>query len=96
MGNSYIVNQYYMTKLHFSHLTIKVQLDLLYREGVFLSKRKLGRISVVLYQYESVYVEIYYLRYREKIGHITYSEEPGILEPYLEEMNVVGFLTGIE
>jgi hypothetical protein len=77
-----------MTAIDLSHLTISDQLDLLYSEGVYLSKRKLGTQHVLLYQFKTAYVEIYYLEYRKRVERIVYSENIAILDPYLGEIRL--------
>lgn len=77
-----------MTAIDLSHLTINDQLDLLYTDGIYLSKRKLNKQHVLLYQFKTVYVEIYYLEYRKRVDRIIYSEDVAILDPYLGEISL--------
>ncbi len=77
-----------MTAPDLSHLTISDQLELLYKEGIYLSKRKVAGACVILCQFSNIYVEIYYVSYRKIVDFIIYSEDPSILDPYLEEMDV--------
>ncbi len=77
-----------MTTIDLSHLTISEQLELLYAEGVYLLKRKAGTKTVLLYQFRSVYVEIYYIEYRKKVERIHYTEDVAVLDPYLGEINL--------
>ena len=77
-----------MTTIDLSHLTISDQLELLYSEGVYLSKRKAGKKAVILYQFRTVYVEIFYIEYRRQVDRITYTEDVNILEPYLGEIDL--------
>lgn len=72
-----------MTITDFSILTTTDQLALLYSDGVYLAKRKLGNVHVILYQYQKLYVEIYYRKYRLVVERIRCSEHTDILEPYL-------------
>ena len=83
-----------MTALDLSHLTISEQLELLYAEGIYLSKRRLGSKFVILYHFRNVYVEIFYTRYRKIIDRILYSQDPDTVDPYLEEIDL-DFLSGI-
>lgn len=77
-----------MTTIDLSHLTITDQLELLYTQGIFLSKRKLHNRAVLLYQFRTVYAEIYYLEYRKRVERIVYSHDVGILDPYLEQISL--------
>lgn len=64
------------------------QLNLLYSDGVFLAKRGSGHNSVFLLQFASWYAEIYYQTYRLKVKHIIFSKDIGILEPYLDQIDI--------
>jgi hypothetical protein len=73
-----------MTITDFSLLTTTDKLSILYQEGVFLGKRSVGHVQVVLYQYQKLYVEIFYRKYRQAVDRIRCSEELDILAPYLK------------
>lgn len=77
-----------MKQSAFSALTISDQLGQLWRKGVYIGKRKEDGRVITIYQLESFYVEIYYRKYRSVIEHIVISEDPLILEPYLEQIEV--------
>jgi predicted GNAT superfamily acetyltransferase len=77
-----------MTAIDLSHLTISEQLDLLYSEGIYLAKRKFDARFILLFQYKTVYVEIYYLEYRKRVDRIVYSEDIAVLDPYLGEIRL--------
>lgn len=72
-----------MTTTDFSLLTLTDQLALLYQDGVYLSKRKAGTMTVLLFQFQNMYVEIFYTKYRRVVHHIAYSASTDILDPYL-------------
>jgi hypothetical protein len=74
----------------FSELTITDQLELLYKGGVYLCKRKQGFTSIILYQFERLYVEIYYAQYRSTVSHIFCSESTEIIYPYLAQIDIGG------
>jgi len=72
----------------FSTLPDAIQMDKLYEDGVYIGKRNLDRQTVLLFQYHSFYVEIYYRTYRREIDHLLLSDDIGILDPYLEQINI--------
>ena len=72
----------------FNALTISDQLGQLWRKGVYIGKRKEDGRVITIYQLESFYVEIHYRKYRSVIENIVISEDPLILEPYLEQIEV--------
>lgn len=75
---------YDMKIIDFTTLTIGDQLHLLHTDGVFLSKRKIGRISVLLYQLDQLYVEIFYTKHRRQVSRIHCTRQPEVLLPYLD------------
>jgi hypothetical protein len=81
-----------MKIVDFTDLTLSDQVELLYRDGVFLAKIKQGNTYVILYQIEKMYVEIFYIRYRSVVSHIKCSESTEILQPYLEQIRLEEFL----
>ena len=72
----------------FTCLSEKEKSALLYKHGVYIGKRRHGRTSVVLYQLEGFYAEVYYRSYRREIDRINCFSETAQLDPYLTEMNV--------
>lgn len=77
-----------MTITDFSLLKLTDQLSLLYSDGIYLSKRKSERMTVMLFQFQNVYVEVFYIKYRRVVHHIGFSESTDILEPYLESIPI--------
>jgi hypothetical protein len=78
----------YMRLKKFQSLSNTQQVALLYKQGVYIGKRKSGKKTVLLYQLDSFYVEVFYLSYRRYIYNMSYSESIEILDPYLEQINV--------
>ena len=72
----------------FSLLAIEEQLDLLYKEGVFVGKLRKNNIFRVLYQYNCFYVEIHYRKYRYSVQDIRCFESTEHLDPYLSKMDI--------
>jgi hypothetical protein len=81
-----------MTITDFSLLTTTGKLAILYKDGVFLAKRRVGSIQVILYQYQKLYVEIFYREYRQVVDRIRCSEDLDILAPYLKHISVESLL----
>jgi len=72
----------------FQSLPCTRQVALLYHHGVYIGKRRAGKKTVLLYQLDSFYIEVFYLSYRRYIYHMSYSESIDILDPYLEQIDV--------
>lgn len=81
-----------MTISDFSLLKLTDQLAFLYEEGVYLSKRKSGKMTVLLYQFQTTYIEIFYTKYRRIVRNIRFSESPEILDPYLGSIEIRNLL----
>ena len=77
-----------MTMFDFLLLPENEQLDILYSEGVYLSKRIAETIPVVLYQIEDFYVEVFYKEYRRYIQRIRCFKSTSLLDPYLEQIQL--------
>ena len=77
-----------MTLYEFKLLSGNEQLDILYNQGVYIGKRKHGKETIVLYQLESFYVELFYIKYRCYVRRIHCFHSTLLLDPYLEGMNV--------
>jgi hypothetical protein len=78
-----------MNLYEFEMLTDNEQVDLLYKEGVYLGKRKVGEYSVVLYQVDNFYIEILYKKYRYYISRIRCFTSVKLLDPYLSQIDIV-------
>lgn len=72
----------------FNELTWQEQLDVLYKEGVFLGKLRTFNQSRVLYFYDGFYAEIIYTRYRRKVKLIRCFIGTDLLEPYLQQLKI--------
>ena len=72
----------------FIKLPQELQFELLYKHGVYIGKQKIGKQTVVLFQLNSFYVEVYYKKYRKLIDRIVTSDNTDILIPYLGQINV--------
>lgn len=77
-----------MTQSEFCQLTDAQQIDLLYEDGVYIDKRKVGTTTILLYQLNGFYIEVCYYKYRLSIAWIRCSESIQILDPYLDKMDI--------
>jgi len=72
----------------FFTLPQRIQLDQLYKHGVYVGKRKRNGQSVLLFQYQSFYAEIFYTTYRKEIDRIVVTDHITVLDPYLDQIHI--------
>lgn len=77
-----------MTLFDFKLLDYSEQVNLLHTEGVFVGKRKVSEYTVILFQLQTFYIEVYYTKYRKLIHHFNCGESTQMLNPYLEQIDV--------
>ncbi len=77
-----------MTLYEYKLLNERKQLDLLQAEGTYIGKRKEGELSVLLFQLEGFYVEIFYQKHRSHILKIWSFASTEPLEPYLNQIDI--------
>lgn len=77
-----------MTIYDFLLLKDAEQLSILYKEGVYIGKRKCENITIVLYQLEAFYIEIYYKKYRYNISRVECFSTTEQLNPYLHQIDL--------
>ena len=77
-----------MTLSGFELLPLRKQINFLYREGVYVGKRKDENITAVLFQVDSFYVEIFYRKYRCIISRLHCFTSTALLDPYLTQVDV--------
>lgn len=77
-----------MTLFDFKLLSQREQLDLLYQQGVYIGKQKKVDVTVLLYQLDSFYIEIYYRKYRCYVLGVRCFTTMERLDPYLEQIAV--------
>ena len=76
-------------KMHdFQLLPEQEQIDILYQYGVYVGKRKEAFSVILLYQFESFYVEVFYRKYRSHVRRLHCFESTDLLDPYLEQIDV--------
>lgn len=67
--------------------------QLLFNHGVYLAQRPAEEFTILLFQIESFYVEVYFDTEEEQIGYIrTFTSVDG-LEPYLQQVDLSGLFT---
>lgn len=72
----------------FMKLPQELQFKLLHQHGVYVGKRKIGNQTVVLFQLHGFYAEVFYKQYRKLIERLVTSDNPEILQPYLDQINI--------
>lgn len=60
----------------------------LYRNGVYIGKRRCSSEVVLLYQLDSFYVEVYYSKYRSVIDRLQTFRSTVHLDPYLDQIPI--------
>lgn len=77
-----------MTLLDYKLLSLDECIELLYRHGVYIGKRKEGELSLLLYQLDSFYVEVFYRKHRCHIQRLHCFSSTALLDPYLHDIDV--------
>ena len=67
----------------FETLSVDRQMDLLQKEGIYIGKVKQGKGTILLYQYQSIYVEVHYAVHRSKITAVCCFADTTVLDRYL-------------
>jgi len=82
-----------MTLHDFMLLPKRRQIDVIYEEGVYIGKRNHQQQSIVVYQVQTFYVEVFYRKYRYFISDIHCFTSVDLLTPYLSQINVGDYLS---
>ncbi len=77
-----------MNLVDFKLLSDTEQLEILYRRGVYVGKRRKGQKTVLLYQLEGFYVELFYQKHRSVLSHLYCFSSTLRIDPYLDQVNV--------
>lgn len=72
----------------FEQLSQELQIDLLQKDGSYAGKRIVNGKTYILFQLNSFYVEVQYKLYRKDVDRIIISDNPELLNPYLDQINV--------
>ena len=78
----------------FIDLPQQLQFEILHKHGVYIGKRKIIKQTIVLFQLNGFYVEVYYRQYRKTIDRLITSADTDILQPYLEQIHIRDFSYG--
>ena len=81
-----------MTTHSFNALSQHKQRRLLLNKGTFLADRATDECSIVLFQVEGLYVEVWYLREGDDIQGIRCFEDTDELDPYLPQIDLFHLL----
>ena len=77
-----------MTAKKFNSLSKSIKKDILLRSGSFLAERRWGLCSVLLYQLDDFYIEVFFVKWaKSPIGFRTF-QKTDKLEPYLQKIDV--------
>lgn len=68
------------------------QLDYLQEEGVYVGKRKIVGNTILLYQVDTFYVELYYTKHRLSVKRIRCFQSMTLLDPYLDHIVIEHFV----
>lgn len=77
-----------MKLIDYELLPLREQINVLYREGVYIGKRREGIFTILLYQVDSFYVEVFYKKYRYYVSKLSCFTSTEFLDPYLEQIEV--------
>jgi hypothetical protein len=64
-------------------LALEAQIDLIQKDGAYIGKVKQGTGTMLLYQYQSIYVEVHYAVHRSDITAVRCFADTTILDRYL-------------
>ena len=77
-----------MKLFDFSLLSQTEQLDVLYKEGIYLAQVKNSHSHRILFQYNGFYVEIVYKKYRSLVKTIRCFESTEHIDVYLQKIDI--------
>ena len=77
-----------MTLYEFKLLSDREQLDLLQDQGTYIGKRKERALTLLLFQLEGFYIEIWYQKHRFHILRVRCFSSTLLLEPYLDQIDI--------
>lgn len=63
----------------------QAQMERLQRDGVYIGKQTNHPGTVLLYQYQSIYIEVWYSHHRLHIKKVICHTDPSILDHYFDE-----------
>ncbi len=81
-----------MNLFDFQLLPYHEKIDTLYEQGVYLGKRKMDDLTVLLYQLDGYYIEIFYKKHRCYVTKVNVFSSTSLLDPYLDQIAVEPFV----
>lgn len=82
-----------MNMYQFNCLDEVRQIELLWSAGVLVGSRQEKIYKILLYQIDGFYVEVFYQYSQGKMAKIKSFNDTGMLEPYLDSINISSLLT---
>ena len=79
-----------MTLYEFNALSEDEKAAVLWSKGDFVIERKENNFSILLYQVQSFYVEVFYSGKENKISRLRSFSSINQLEPYLNNIDILG------
>ncbi|HEX2607862.1 MAG TPA: hypothetical protein VHK91_10800 [Flavisolibacter sp.] len=76
----------------FEELSEEEKVAVLYADALYIGKRKVNGRPAILYQLDTFYVEVLYLKYRKYIARFIATDDLTILDPYLEQIKIESFV----
>ena len=86
-------NEYAMTSYQFNVLTENEKTAIVWSKGDFVIERKENNFSILLYQVQSFYVEVFYSGNENKISKLRSFSSIEQLESYLGKIDISGLIT---
>ena len=77
-----------MNCMDFKYQQKKVKQELLFQNGVFLGQRDEKEFSILLYQIDNFYVEVYFDKEEKEIGYMRAFTTLCDLDPYLPAIDM--------
>lgn len=77
-----------MTLHHFKALSQENQRKILLQHGVFLAERRTETFSIMLFELNGIYIELFFLNESDEIFYIKSFDCTDELEPYLTEIDL--------
>jgi hypothetical protein len=77
-----------MTSSYFEQLTESRQTDVIWESGVFLDRRRESFHSILLFQIDDFYTEVWYHSHFNVILRIQSFSDTDLLAPYLNKINI--------
>ena len=80
-----------MTLMEFEQLSLHGKINVLYHRGTYIGKQKVRGKTILLYQVDGFYVEIFYRKHRYYIDRFRCFTSTRFIDPYLQEIKIERF-----